>query len=54
MQEFIRRLELVKIAMDLRALVYKDMGQKSRARAEFEKLYAEAPDFEDVAEHLGL
>jgi tetratricopeptide (TPR) repeat protein len=37
-----------------RALAYEDLGQKSRARAEFEKLYAEAPDFEDVAERLGL
>jgi len=37
-----------------RALAYVDLGQKSRARAEFEKLYAEAPDFEDVAERLGL
>ncbi len=37
-----------------RALTYEDLGQKSRARAEFEKLYAEAPDFEDVAERLGL
>ncbi|HHL40505.1 MAG TPA: DUF4236 domain-containing protein [Deltaproteobacteria bacterium] len=37
-----------------RALAYEDLGQKSRARAEFEKLYAEAPDFEDVAVRLGL
>ncbi len=37
-----------------RALAYEDLGQKSRARAEFEKLYAEAPDFEDVAGRLGL
>ena len=37
-----------------RALAYEDLGQKSRARAEFEKLYAETPDFEDVAERLGL
>jgi len=37
-----------------RALAYEDLGQKSRARAEFEKLYAEAPDFEDVAERLDL
>ena len=37
-----------------RALVYEDLGQKSRARAEFEKLYAEAPDFEDVEKRLGL
>ena len=37
-----------------RALAYEDLGQKSRARAEFEKLYAEAPDFEDVAVRLGI
>ena len=37
-----------------RALAYEDLGQKSRVRAEFEKIYAEAPDFEDVAERLGL
>jgi len=37
-----------------RALAYEDLGQKSRARAEFEKLYAEASDFEDVAVRLGL
>ncbi len=32
-----------------RALAYEDLGQKSRARAEFEKLYAEDPDYEYVA-----
>jgi len=37
-----------------RALAYEDLGQKSRARAEFEKLYAETPDYEDVAVRLGL
>jgi len=37
-----------------RALAYEDLGQKSRARAEFEKLYAEDTDFEDIAERLGL
>jgi len=37
-----------------RALAYEDLGQHSRARAEFEKLYAEAPDYEDVGERLGL
>jgi len=37
-----------------RALAYEDLGQKSRARAEFEKLYAEAPDYEDVAARLGI
>jgi len=29
-------------------------GDKKRARAEWEKLYAEAPDYEDVKERLGL
>ncbi len=37
-----------------RALAYEDLGQKSRARAEFEKIYAETPDYEDVAVRLGL
>jgi tetratricopeptide (TPR) repeat protein len=36
------------------ALTYENLGDKSRARSELEKLYAEAPDFEDVAEKLGL
>ena len=31
-----------------------DPGQHRRARSEFEKLYAEAPDYEDVAERLGI
>ena len=37
-----------------RALVYEDLGQHKQARSEFEKLYAEAPDYEDVSERLGL
>ncbi len=37
-----------------RARVYEDLGQKSRARADFERLYAEAPDYEDVVQRLGL
>ncbi|RLB04012.1 MAG: DUF4236 domain-containing protein, partial [Deltaproteobacteria bacterium] len=37
-----------------RALVYEEMGQHKRARFELEKLYAEAPDYEDVAARLGL
>jgi tetratricopeptide (TPR) repeat protein len=37
-----------------RALVYDIMGKHSRAREEFEKLYAEAPDYEDVDRKLGL
>ncbi|MFW6107031.1 MAG: hypothetical protein ACOC8H_02630, partial [bacterium] len=37
-----------------RACVYEDLGRKRRARREFEKLYAEKPGFEDVADRLGL
>ncbi len=37
-----------------RALVYEDLGQRRRARSELEKLYAEDPDYEDVAARLGL
>jgi len=37
-----------------RALVYRELGRKSRARAELESIYAEEPGFEDVAERLGI
>jgi len=37
-----------------RALAYEAVGRKSRARRELEAIYAEAPDFEDVADRLGL
>ncbi|HDR05954.1 MAG TPA: DUF4236 domain-containing protein [Candidatus Marinimicrobia bacterium] len=37
-----------------RALVYIESGQRSRARSDFEKIYSEAPDYEDVASRLGL
>jgi tetratricopeptide (TPR) repeat protein len=37
-----------------RALVYEDLGHHGRARKDFERLYAEAPGYEDVAERLGL
>ena len=37
-----------------RALVYEDLGRRGRARSELEKLYAEDPDYEDVAARLGL
>ncbi len=37
-----------------RALVYEAMGQDKRARQEFQKVYAEAPSYEDVAAKLGL
>lgn len=37
-----------------RALLYEEEGQESRAHEEFEKIYAMAPQLEDVAERLGL
>jgi tetratricopeptide (TPR) repeat protein len=37
-----------------RACVYEDLGRTTRARREFEKLYAEKPGYEDVAKRLGL
>ncbi|WP_419606339.1 hypothetical protein, partial [Thiolapillus sp.] len=37
-----------------RIQVYEDLGQHRRARSELEKLYAETPDYEDVAARLGL
>jgi len=37
-----------------RVLVYEDLGQHKRARSELETLYAEAPDYEDVAARLEL
>ncbi len=35
-----------------RALAYEGLGHGKRARSDLEKIYAEAPDFEDVAERL--
>lgn len=37
-----------------RALVYEQLGRKKRARNELEKVYAKSPDYEDVAQRLGL
>jgi predicted Zn-dependent protease len=37
-----------------RALVYGELGQRSRARSELEKLYADDPAYEDVATRLNL
>jgi tetratricopeptide (TPR) repeat protein len=37
-----------------RALVYEGLGQSRRARSELEKLFADAPDYEDVATRLGI
>ena len=37
-----------------RALTYQAMGGKKRARQEFAAIYADAPDFEDVAQRLAI
>jgi tetratricopeptide (TPR) repeat protein len=46
--------ELLRALRYERALVYEDLGQRRRVGSELEKLYAEAPDYEDVAAWLGL
>ncbi|HDH96892.1 MAG TPA: DUF4236 domain-containing protein [Proteobacteria bacterium] len=46
--------ELLKALRYERALVYDALGQSRRARAELERLYADDPDYEDVAARLGL
>jgi tetratricopeptide (TPR) repeat protein len=49
-----RREGLLRAIRYERALAYEDLGQQARARAEFERLYAEDPGHEDVAARLGL
>lgn len=49
-----RSEELLRALRYERALVYEDLGQRRRARGELEKLYAEDPDYADVAARLGL
>ncbi len=49
-----RPQELLRALRYERALVYEALGQGRRARSEFEKLYAEDPDYEDVAARLGV
>ncbi|MBC7358367.1 MAG: DUF4236 domain-containing protein [Desulfacinum sp.] len=49
-----RSEELLRALRYERALVYEDLGQRRRARSELEKLYADDPDYEDVAARLGL
>ncbi|HFD86224.1 MAG TPA: DUF4236 domain-containing protein [Gammaproteobacteria bacterium] len=46
--------DLLKAIRYERIRVYEDLGQHRRARSELEKLYAESPDYEDVATRLGL
>ncbi len=49
-----RSEELLRAVQYERALVYEKLNRQSRAREEFEKIYAEAPDYEDVSGRLGL
>lgn len=39
-------------AMAYRAMAYEELGQKAKARAEWEKLYAEDPSYRDVKERV--
>ncbi|GAB4255619.1 MULTISPECIES: DUF4236 domain-containing protein [Deferrisoma] len=49
-----RPADLLRALRYERALAYEALGQRARARSEFGKLYAEDPDYEDVARRLGL
>ncbi|MCC5874791.1 MAG: DUF4236 domain-containing protein [Candidatus Sumerlaeia bacterium] len=49
-----RPAELLRSIAYERACIYEELGQKARARAEFARIYAEAPDHEDVAQRLGI
>ncbi|MGC9423468.1 DUF4236 domain-containing protein [Vibrio sp.] len=49
-----RPAELLNALRYARSLTYLELGRKSRARQEWEKLYASAPDYVDVAQRLGL
>lgn len=46
--------ELLRALRYERALTYEKLGHERRARRDLEKLYAEVPDYEDVAKRLGL
>lgn len=45
---------LMKTVRYERALVYEELGSRGRARSDFERLYAEDPDYADVAGRLKL
>jgi len=49
-----RPKELLRALRYERALVYEEKNDKPKARADWESLYAEAPDYEDVRIRLGL
>jgi tetratricopeptide (TPR) repeat protein len=46
--------ELLRAIRYERALVYEAMGNTRRAREDLERVYSQAPDYEDVAERLGV
>ena len=46
--------DLLKAIRYERALIYEKLGQHKRSQNELEKLYADDPDYKDVAEKLGL
>jgi len=48
-----RPAELLRQIRYERAIAYRDIGRASRSRRELEAIYAEAPDFADVAERVG-
>jgi len=49
-----RSAELLLALRYERAQVYEMLGHKGRARSEYEKIYAESPEWEDVAQRLGV
>ena len=49
-----RSEELLRALRYERGCVYEELGQQKRARSEFEKVYADEPGYEDVANRLGL
>jgi len=49
-----RSEELLRALRYERALAFEDIGHKAQARRELERLYAEAPDYADVADRLGI
>lgn len=49
-----RPVELLHALRYGRALANEAAGQPKRARADLERLYAEAPDYEDFAKRLGM
>ena len=46
--------ELLQALRYERILVYEELGEQKRMRQELEKLYADSPDYEDVAQRLEL